>query len=295
MIVNEFNPYFSSIATKLKSKHIQKPKCNFSSFLRDPCSKSIFVHPTNETEVLNIVKLHNSTKSTYFEGISQLIIKHVIHFIVKPIVFICNLSFLSGKVPKNLKVGKIIPIFKKGDPHKFSNYRPITLLPCFSKILEKSIYNRLFNHINKNNLLTVSQYSFRKNSSCGHALIDLHDHILNKLDNKLHTLGLFLDLSKAFDVINHDILLTKLKYFGIRGIAWEWFRDYLSDRIQFTSYNSFISDRERIQYGVPQGSMLGALLFLIYINDLSSASSFFILSYLLTTQTWLHLIMILMN
>ena len=222
-IVDEFNSYFSNIATKLKSQNIQKPKCHFNTYLRSPCDKSIFFHPTDESEIISIIQQLNSTKSTDLDGISQYIIKQVLHFIAKPLVHICNLSFWSGKVPKNFKVGKLIPIFKKGDPHMFTNYRPITLLPCFSKILEKLVYKRLLKHLDNNNLLCDSQYGFRNKSSCAHALIDLHDHILNELNKNLHTIGLFLDLSKAFDVINHEILLAKLDYYGVRGIARDWF------------------------------------------------------------------------
>ena len=214
------------------------------------------MHPTNETEIIKIVQQLNSTKSSGLDGISQYIIKQVVHVIAKPLVHICNISFLSGKVPNNFKIGKLIPVFKKGDPHTFSNYRPITLLPCFSKILEKLVYNRLLEHIDKNNLLSDSQYGFRKKSSCGHALIDLHDYILNNLNKKMHTIGLFLDLSKAFDVINHKILLAKLSNFGIRGIVWEWFRDYLSNRFQFTSYNNHVSQKVRSPTGLHTGSSL---------------------------------------
>ena len=166
-IVDEFNSYFSSVATKLKSQNIQKHNCHFSSYLKRPCDKSIFFHPTNETEIINVMEELNPTKSTDFDGISQYIIKQVLHFIAKPLVHICNLSFWSGKVPKNFKVGKLIPVFKKGDPHVFSNYRPITLLPCFSKSLEKLVFKRLLIHIDKNNLLCNSQYGFRNKSSCG--------------------------------------------------------------------------------------------------------------------------------
>ena len=146
-IANEFNSYFSNVATELKSEHIQEPKRHFSSYLQGACNNSIFVYRTNETEIINLVKQLNSTKNTDFDGVSQYTIKQIIHSIVKPLVYICNLSLSSGKFPKNFKVGKGIPIFKKGDPHTFSNYRPITLLPCFSKILEKFIYTRLLNHI----------------------------------------------------------------------------------------------------------------------------------------------------
>ena len=216
-----------------------------------------------------------NSKSAGFDDINMHLIKKVIHSIAVPLVHIVNLSMCTGSVPNKMKIGRIVPVYKIGDRHLFSNHRPITLLPCFSKILEKILYNRIANHINKNTLLTNAQYGFRSNHSCELALIELHDVLLNNIHNNFHSLGIFLDLSKAFDLIDHNILLYKLPYFGIRGVALDWFNSYLQNRSQYTRYNNFDSSLSKVECGIPQGSMLGSLLFLLYINDLCYVTSFF--------------------
>ena len=147
----------------------------------------------------------------------------------------------TGVFPSAFKVAKVTPVFKKDDPHIFSNYRPISLLPCFSKILERLIYNRLDNFLTRFNILHKNQYGFRKHHSTDLALLDIYNNISSSLDLNHHTIGIFLDLSKAFDTINHDILLSKLQHYGIRGLALDLLSSYLSSRLQFTCYDSHLS------------------------------------------------------
>ena len=165
------------------------------------------------------------------------------------------------------------PIYKKDDPHEISNYRPISILSSISKIIEKIVYNRLYEFLNKNKLLNPNQYGFRKNHSTDLALVQIYDKITNAMANTEHVIGLFLDLSKAFDTLNHEILLNKLNSYGIRGQTLSWFRDYLSNREQYVTFNGIDSSRLPIKCGVPQGSILGPLLFLLYVNDIVHASS----------------------
>ena len=153
-----------------------------------------------------------------------------------------------------------------------SNYRPISLLPAISKILERILHERLYNFVTSNNLIDPNQYGFRKLHSTDFAIIQLYDKIIKALSDKEHCIGVFKDLSKAFDTIDHPILTHKLDNFGVRGTALSWFEDYLTNRKQYVSFQSKDSHKLNIECGVPQGSILGPLLFILYINDIVRSS-----------------------
>ena len=169
--------------------------------------------------------------------------------------------FASGIFPNSMKLSKIIPIFKSGSNVEFNNYIPISLLCQFSKILEKLYNKRLEKCIDKNNILSTSRYGFRTNMSTSHALIDLVEEIRTSLDKKKYTLGVFIDLKKAFDTVNHSVLIEKLNHYGI-SVTENCIKSYLFGRKQFVNIGECSSDLIQISCGVPHGSVLGPKLFI---------------------------------
>ena len=244
----------------------------FRSYLGDNNHPSINLKPTTASELESICGMFASEKAPGYDSIPMHVTKYSFHLISAPLADIINLSLLKGIFPDKLKIAKIIPIFKAEDPNFFVNYRPISLLSNFSKFFEKVIYNRLVEFAEKHDILYRCQFGFRKNHSTSHALIHLVNKIASAIDQHETTVGVFLDLSKVFDTLDHQILFAKLEHYYMRDAALQWFKSYFSCRQQFVQFNQACSPVQTIKCGVPQGLSLGPLLFILYINELPNAS-----------------------
>ena len=273
-IVNSFNTFFSNVG-KTISKNIPDVKASFTDYLTEENNSSLFLNPTSVFEIIEFSKTLKPFKASGPDDISPRVVRECIHFIAEPLCDIYNKSISTGIVPDKLKLAKIIPLYKKNDKNKVQNYRPVALLPIFAKLLEKILHQRIYTFFDKNKLLIDEQFGFRKNYSTSSGVLHLTEYISKQIDGGNFCVGVFMDLSKAFDTIDHRILLRKLYYYGIRGIALDLFENYLSNRKQYVVVDGVSSNYETVNCGVPQGSVLGPLLFLIYVNDIKQASNIF--------------------
>ena len=262
MFINDF---FANSGPNLAKKHKRKWK-----FYGDEVQNTIGNLKINRGRVNLLIDEIDITKSSGIDTISSRCLKDALSVLIPHICHIFKLSIEFGIFPHYWKIATIVPLYKGGGNDEVSNYRPVSLLPIPGKLLEKLIHDHLMDFFENNNILSNYQFGFRKNHSTIDSVATLVDNILHSINNGKVTLAAFIDFKKAFDTVNHNILLEKLYCLGIRGPLLIWIQNYISNRCQRTICNGNLSELKDIKCGVPQGSILGPLFFLVSVNDLKN-------------------------
>ena len=269
-IAETLNTFFVNMGSTVEAKIPCVSTC-FKSFLKAPNPNTIFLNPCNSDEIIEIIKKFSTGKATGPFSIPTNLLIEFPHQFSTPLVILINKSLEEGCFPNLLKSAIVCPIFKKNDKTNCANYRPISLLSNIGKIFERIMYNRIEKFLDHSNSIYDFQFGFRKKYSTNHALLSITEKIREYIDDKKFACGVFVDLENAFDTVNHAILISKLENYGIRNNSNKWIASYLENRSQKVTLDGITSKSENITCGVPQGSILGPLLFIIYINDMHNA------------------------
>lgn len=266
---DEINNFYCSIAKKLSDKIT--PKCDPLKYLNNfSVLESFFLAPTDTHEIREILNDIKNKNTSGWDCISLKIFLKLPDNILQILVEAINTSFETGTFPSCLKIAEVVPLFKSGDHDSPSNYRPVSLLPTLSKIIEKLVKKRILDFLHRNKVLCAEQFGFHASKSTNDAIFAFLEKLYLQINDGEVAAAVFCDLAKAFDCVNHGILLRKLETYGFRGKTLDWFKSYLSGRYQKVIFNGKVSKQLEVNSGVPQGSVLGPLLFLIYFNDLAS-------------------------